>query len=142
MNDPQHTPPPTGEPLTGDRLPALVDQAEALIEYGIHDLAQITPEQVRSFAADHHPAGQGSLLAVHPAQVPASRLAPLMQREVKPGFIVVDMTDVDSFEPVDIELPDTVLYLVRDPQRGEDMVNWSPEEALPAIASRERTPLL
>src|SRR5690625_7427206 len=52
------------------------------------------------------------------------------------------MTDVDSFEPVDIELPDTVLYLVRDPRRGEDMVNWSPEEALPAIASRERTPLL
>lgn len=157
MNDPQHTPPPTGEPLTGDalpgapvpgdpltgdRLPALVDQAEALIEYGIHDLAQITPEQVRSFAADHHPAGQGSLLAVHPAQVPASRLAPLMHCEGKPGFIVGDMTDVDSFEPVDIELPDTVLYLVRDPQRGEDMVNWSPEEALPAIASRERTPLL
>src|SRR5690625_6623045 len=103
MNDPQHTPPPTGEPLTGDalpggpvpgdpltgdRLPALVDQAEALIEYGIHDLAQITPEQVRSFAADHHPAGQGSLLAVHPAQVPASRLAPLMHREGQPGFIV------------------------------------------------------
>src|SRR5690625_5237266 len=57
--------PVPGDPLTGDRLPALVDQAEALIEYGIHDLAQITPEQVRSFAADHHPAGQGSLLAVH-----------------------------------------------------------------------------
>src|SRR5699024_9510681 len=112
MNDPQHTPPPTREPLTGDALPgcpvpgdplpggpkpeeqlsgdrhpALVTQAEALIESEIHDLAQITPEQVRSFAADHHPAGQGSLLAVRPAQVPASRLAPLMNREGTPGFI-------------------------------------------------------
>lgn len=133
MNASQHT---------QHTLPLLADQAETLIGHGIHDLAQITAEQVRAFAAEQGRDRQDALLAVHPAQAPASRLAPLMRREDKPGFIVEDMTDVDDFAPVDIAPPHTALYLVLDPLRGEDMADWSPEEALPALASRERTPLL
>jgi len=36
---------------------------------------------------------------MHPAGVPASKLAPLIQREGKRGFVVTDMRDVDDFAP-------------------------------------------
>ena len=123
-------------------LPSLADQVETLIELGVHDLAELSAEQVRTFAAEYGPQRQDALLAVHPSRAPASVLAPLMRRDGKPGFVVEDMTDVDAFTPVDIELPHTALYLVVEPLRGEDMANWSPEEAMPALTSRERAPLL
>ena len=58
----------------------------------------------------------------------------------KPGFVVVDMTDLDEFVPID-EMPDAPLYLVHDVERGDEMANWSPDEALPAIRARGRRPL-
>lgn len=134
MSAPQTLPPPLPPPLA--------DQAERLISLGIHDLAQVPAEQVHAFAADQGSGRQDALLAVHPSRAPASVLAPLMRREGKPGFVVEDMTDVDAFNPVDIDVPHTALYLVVEPLRGQDMANWSPEEALPALASRGRTPLL
>ncbi|MFC7243405.1 DUF5701 family protein [Catellatospora aurea] len=38
--------------------------------------------------------------------------------------------------------PQSALYLVHGVDRGEAMANWSPDEALPAIAGAGRTPLL
>ncbi|HEX2286610.1 MAG TPA: DUF5701 family protein, partial [Mycobacterium sp.] len=53
-----------------------------------------------------------------------------------------DMADVDEFTPIpSVGLPDTPLYLVCDLDRGDAMANWSPDEALPAIAQAGRTPL-
>ena len=127
---------------TQPALPALAAQAETLIDLGIHDTAGIPADEVRAFATEHGPDRQDALLAVHPDRAPASALAPLMRRGEKPGFVVEDMTDVDSFAPVGIELPRAPLYLVVDPLRGEDMANWSPEEALPVLASRERASML
>lgn len=84
--------------------------------------------------------GQASLLVVHPDLVPASALAPLVCHDDKPGFVVADMTDVDEFTSV-APLPDSPLYLIDDLDRGDDMANWSPDEAAPAIASAGRTAL-
>lgn len=84
--------------------------------------------------------GQAPLLVVHPDLVPASALAPLVRHDDKPGFLVADMTDVDEFTSV-APLPDSPLYLVDDLDRGDDMANWSPDEAAPAIASAGRTAL-
>ncbi|MGV9450244.1 DUF5701 family protein [Streptomyces sp. NPDC003635] len=123
-------------------LPELTAQAERLIELGVHELAGIPAEDVRAFA-EKAEGGEGALLAVHPDRVPASALAPLLRHEGKPGFVVVDMPDVDEFAPWEVELPSPAgLYVVTGVDRGDDKSNWSPEEALPALTKEGRTPLL
>lgn len=52
------------------------------------------------------------------------------------------MTDLDEFVPVDsVAVPDRPLYLLHDVDRGDDMLDWSPEEAMVALVERGRTPL-
>lgn len=127
-------------------LPPLTDQAERLIALGVPELAGIPADEIRAYArsattGDGTGTG-GTLLAVHPDRAPASALTPLLRRGDKPGFVVVDMPDVDDFAPADVELPDSALYLVTGLDRGDRMANWSPEEALPALAAQGRTPLV
>ncbi|MGW6918066.1 DUF5701 family protein [Kitasatospora sp. NPDC054939] len=124
-------------------LPPLAAQAERLIDLGVHERAGLTADDLRAFAKDAGDGGDGTaLLAVHPDRVPASALAPLLRRADKPGFVVVDMPDVDDFAPSGVELSGDPLYVVTGVDRGDDMANWSPEEALPALTERGRTPLL
>ncbi|MFE5619191.1 DUF5701 family protein [Streptomyces sp. NPDC056543] len=124
-------------------LPSLTAQAERLIELGVHELAGVPADEVRAFATGAGGGRADVLLAVHPDRAPASALAPLLRRDDKPGFVVVDMPDVDDFAPLDtVELPDAPLYLVSGVDRGDHMSNWSPDEALPALAEKDRTPLL
>lgn len=125
-------------------LPALSAQAERLIELGVHERAGLSADEIRTFAAQAAAGadGDGALLAVHPDRAPASALAPLLRRDGKPGFVVVDMPDVDEFTPCALELPDAPLYLVTGIDRGDHMSNWSPDEALPALAKEDRTPLV
>ncbi|WP_282692676.1 DUF5701 family protein [Streptomyces sp. CC208A] len=124
-------------------LPPLADQAERLIELGVPTLTGIDAGELRAYA-EKAAAGvePGGLLAVHPDAAPASVLAPLLRRADKPGFVVVDMPDVDDFTPQGMELPGGPFYLVHDLDRGDHMGNWSPEEALPAITAAGRTPLV
>ncbi|WP_331446955.1 DUF5701 family protein [Streptomyces xanthochromogenes] len=134
--------PDTPPTVTAPPLPALTAQAERLIELGVHELVRIPADELRAFAEGAGPESGDALLAVHPDRLPASALAPLLRRDDKPGFVVVDMTDVDQFAPSGVELPATPLYLVTAPDRGDRMANWSPDEALPALAEDGRTPLL
>ncbi|MFI8219056.1 DUF5701 family protein [Streptomyces sp. NPDC085932] len=121
-------------------LPAPSAQAERLIELGVHEIAGLSADEVRAVAAGA--GGEGALLAVHPDRAPASALAPLLCRDGKPGFVVVDMPDVDDFTPCGVELPDAPLYVVAGVDRGDRMANWSPDEALPALTGEGRTPLV
>ena len=126
-------------------LPALSTQAERLIEHGVHEIAGLSADELRAFAkaAEATADRDGALLAVHPDRAPASALTPLLRHGDKPGFVVTDMPDVDLFAPLDtITLPDSPLYLVTGLDRGDQMANWSPNEALPALTAEERTPLL
>ncbi|WP_369272433.1 DUF5701 family protein [Streptomyces sp. R11] len=126
-------------------LPPLATQAARLIELGVHELAGIPADELRTFAANAGgtEGGEGdALIAVHPDRVPASALAPLLRRDGKPGFVVVDMPDVDDFAPDTAELPEAPLYVVTGLDRGDRMANWSPEEALPALTAEGRSPLL
>ncbi|NJP49240.1 hypothetical protein HCJ93_03905 [Streptomyces sp. SBST2-5] len=126
-------------------LPALTVQAERLIELGVHEIAGLPADRLRSFAKTVEvPADpSGTLLAVHPEAAPASALAPLLSREGKPGFVVTDMLDVDEFAPLDsVTLPEGPLYLVTGIDRGDHMADWSPDEALPALTEESRTPLV
>ncbi|MFB7646410.1 DUF5701 family protein [Streptomyces sp. NPDC056084] len=137
--------------VTAPPLPPLATQADRLIELGVHELAGIPAADLRGFAeaARRGSSARGGglessdvLLAVHPDRVPASALAPLLRREGKPGFVVVDMADVDRFAPCGVEVPNSPLYLVTGLDRGDHLANWSPEEALPALTGDGRTPLL
>ncbi|GHG27648.1 DUF5701 family protein [Streptomyces filamentosus] len=124
-------------------LPPLTDQAERLIALGVPALTGIDAGELRAFAEKAAPgAPAGSLLAVHPDAAPASALAPLLSLAGKPGFVVVDMEDVDAFAPQGVELPEGPFYLLHAPDRGDHLGNWSPEEALPALTAAGRTPLL
>ncbi|MEU7039497.1 DUF5701 family protein [Streptomyces varsoviensis] len=117
-----------------------------MIGLAVHETAGLTADEMRAFAAREREGstdGDGrALLAVHPDRAPASALAPLLSRAGKPGFVVTDMADVDQFVPCGIGLPDAPLYLVTGVDRGDRMANWSPQEALPALAEEGRTPLL
>jgi hypothetical protein len=124
-------------PSVTSALPSLSDQAERLIELDVHRIAGLPADRLRNV-----PDSADSLLVVHPELAPASGLVPLLRVNGKPGFVVTDMYDVDEFTPIpSVELPDAPLYLIRDLDRGDAMANWSPDEALPAIADARRTPL-
>ena len=127
-------------PFTVTTLPTLAEQAETLIRLGVHDLAGIPVERLRDMCGADP--SEPALLAVHPDLLAASVLAPLVRCHDKSGFVVADMADVDDFAPIDsVSVPDTPLYVLRDPDRGDSMANWSPDEALPAITDAGRTPL-
>ena len=124
-------------------LPSVRAQAARLLELGVHELASGVAEPLRTLARDGGDGPGTSLLAVHPDLVPASGLAPLLRRGDRPGFVVVDMADVDRFTPLDgVDVPHAPLYFVDGLDRGDAMLNWSPDEAMPAITARGRTPLL
>ena len=122
-------------------LPPLTAQAERLVALGVHRIAGLSPAEVCDAAAR---AGRrdGALLVVHPALAPASALTPLVEREGRQAFVVVDMTDVDDFAPVEqAPVPAGPVYLLDAPDRGDALVDRSPDEALAAITAAGRTPL-
>jgi hypothetical protein len=116
-------------------------QLTRLSELGLADIAGIS-ESLLSRYAHALPDEPGAVLAVHPSLASARHLAPLLRRALKPGFVVGDLTDLEQFDAIGgLEVPDSPLYLVHDLDRGDDMRNWSPNEALPAITGLGRTPL-
>ena len=121
-------------------LPTTTDQVERLVELQVPDLAGLTSDAFRAHAAGLPESG--GLVVVHPSLVPASVLTPLLSRASRPGFVVVDMGDLDEFTPVDdVVVPDRPLYLLCDLDRGDDLRSWSPNDAMPEIIGRDRTPL-
>lgn len=142
-------------PIVHPAVPAspltITRQTEKLIELGVPTLAGLSDDQLRAHAAglldsrdrsDQDSRATRTVLAVHPSLVPTARLAELMRREGKAGFVVVDMSDLADFTPTDdITLPDAPLYLVDDVTRGDHMLGWTPADAHPELTVRGRTPL-
>jgi hypothetical protein len=123
-------------------LPSLSEQADRLVALGVHELAAMSATQLRSLAAGQPGDAGGRLLVLHPEQVPASLLAPLLSLAGKPGFVVVDMTDLDEFTCIDdMALPTGSVYAVHEPDRGDQLANWTPNDALPRIRADGRSPL-
>ena len=117
------------------------EQLDRLIDAGLPDVAGVTADVLVAHAA-RLPDEPGTVLAVHPSLAAPRRLATLLRHEGKPGFVVTDMPDLDEFVPIkEVHLPDAPLYLLHEPARGDDMSNWSPDEALPAILGLGRSPM-
>lgn len=117
------------------------DQVERLVALGVPALAGLAVAAFKKRAAQL-PDLDDAIVVVHPRLVAAAELAPLLRRSDKPGFVVEDMTDLHEFaDNADLAIPDADLYLVRDVERGDEMRNWSPDEAYPAITKLGRSPL-
>ncbi|MEU7812521.1 DUF5701 family protein [Pseudonocardia sp. NPDC049154] len=116
-------------------LPSLHDQVDRLVSLGA--TAPLTPEELR-IAVKALPDRPGLLVV---AGATPSALTPLLRRGDKAGFVVADMTDVDDFAPT-VEVPDAPVHLVEGLDRGDHLVNRSPEEAATEFAGTGRTPLL
>lgn len=115
-------------------------QTVRLLALGVPALAGLT-EAAFAELVPAAPAGD-AVLVVSPSLVPATELAPLLRHRDQPGFVVEDMTDLADFVPIAGEVvPDPPLYWLSEIERGDEMANWSPDEALPAIRERGRVPL-
>jgi len=56
--------------------------------------------------------------------------------------VVPDLTDLADFAPIDgLDVPDAGAYALLGVERGDEYTGWTPDEALPAIVARGRTPL-
>ena len=116
-------------------------QVQRLVDLGVPALAGMSSDELCA-RARALPVEEGDVLVVHPDCVPASTLACLLRRDDKPGFVVADLTDLDAFAPIEgVAVPAAPLYVVRGVERGDEMLDWTPDDALPAIRARSRTPL-
>ena len=117
-------------------LPSLLDQADRLVRLGVHDLAGIAAERLHEVARD---GDAGGLLVT---SAPASALAPLLTRGTQEGFVVEDMTDLDSFAPTEAApVPRTTPYVVTGLDRGDAYLDRTPAECEPEILAAGRSPL-
>lgn len=134
------TTPPAQAPTGPPALPPLDAQVDRLVSLGVLDVAGLDAHAVRDAVARVDVSG---LLVVDRRLAPPSVLAPLLRLGERPGFVVEDMTDVDDFAPLDgLDVPDAPVHVLLGPDRGDDLANWSPEEALPELGARGRSPLL
>ena len=117
------------------------EHLQGLLDLGLADLTGVraAPLARHASALPHEPS---TTLAIHPSLASPRQLAPLLSRTGKEGFVVEDLSDLEQFTDIDdLAVPDAPLYLVHDLDRGDDLRNWSPNEALPEITARGRTPL-
>lgn len=129
-------------------LPPLTEQAERLIATGLldGDGGALTAEELRDAAGGlQRRVAAGALLIVSDQVLSAGKLVPHLRRTFggreRDGFVVVDMEDVDDFVPTaEATIPNTLVYAIEDPSRGDDLRNWSPAEAQEALSKRARTP--
>ncbi len=132
---------PTREGSRDREAPMVAMQLGRLLDLGLADLTGVSARTLTDQAQTlpHEP---NAILAIHPSLASARSLAPLLSRDGKEGFVVEDLTDLEQFEDIEgLAVPDSPLYLVQDIDRGDDMRNWSPSEALPEITARGRSPL-
>lgn len=120
---------------------SVASQIEDLISLGVHTLAGKSADEFREFGV-HLGEPAGSVVVVHPGLVPPSQLALLLRRRDKTGFVVVDMADLDEFTAIEgIVVPERPLYLLLQIDRGDDLRNWSPQEAYLEFQQRGTSPL-
>jgi hypothetical protein len=80
------------------------------------------------------------VLVVPSTFVPTEAALPLVSLGDRPGF--TEMTDLARFQPVDgIEIPAGSVYLATDVDTGADTLNMTPDDAMPTILARGRSPL-
>ncbi len=95
-----------------------------------------------------HPAAPGSVpfvIVVRSDLVPTQEAMAAASLDGKPGFVSADLQDIGRFTArvgVDeVPVPDDAVYLAIGVERGDQYLNWTPDEAVPKILGRERSPM-
>jgi hypothetical protein len=128
----------------------LTVQTDRLVELGYPALAGLTEDTFRKTLAPLEEvaaaAGSPYVLVVTRALVSPYDAVPLLRlvNGRKPG--VVDRNhaedDLATYHPLEeLGVPDAAAYLLLDVDRGEEFCGARPEDALPVIRSRGRTPI-
>jgi hypothetical protein len=98
-----------------------------------------------SAAVEVTPSRVPFVVVVGPSLVRAEDVAPLMTLASRSDPGVVDRNhdgELAAFTPIkQVELPDAAAYVLFDVERGEEFCGVRPEEALPVILDRGRTPI-
>src|SRR5699024_259155 len=119
-------------------LPPLSAQADRLIALGVPQLAGLEEDSLRRAAEQWGGDRNDVLMALSPQCVPPSTLTAALGWNGSPGVAAdapaasatLDMVDVDEAGPAEIDIPAGAVYLVQDPDHGEDLKNLTPQEAL------------
>ncbi|GAA1940068.1 DUF5701 family protein [Nocardioides marmoribigeumensis] len=126
------------DPLTSvvPALPPIAEQVARLRSLGLEvpGLDELHPREPLDHGTD------GALVALAPGSVPVDLLATLLTLGDRTGFVVEDLTDVEKFLPT-VGLPAGQAYLVHGLDRGDDLRDRRPSEALPELERRGRSPL-
>lgn len=147
-------------------VPGLHEQADRLVALGYPALAGLDEAAFRALVAplesavdrlasgvagpgDRHPAPAGEvpfLLVVTRDLIRPEDAVPLLRLagSDRPGRVDRNHADGDlaTYHPLeDLAVPSAPVYLLTGVQRGEEFCGVRPEEALPVIRSRARTPL-
>jgi hypothetical protein len=74
--------------------------------------------------------------------VPAEKSMPLVVQDGRRGLIDMNPTEPGAFTPIEaVRLPGAAVYLVLDVDTGQETLNVTPDDALPLIAAKGRSPL-
>lgn len=128
---------------------AFTEQVETLVARGYPELAGMSAEAFRELlrplaaglpsnvASEHVP----FVVVVPPGIVPVDRAAPLLELRGRAGFTDMPAEDLERFVPIEgLDVP-AVPYLLTGVDTGGDLVDVTPEDALPVILERGRSPL-
>jgi len=82
------------------------------------------------------------VLVVTRKLVPAEESVPRTKLRTRPGAISRHLADLDRFVAIEsLDLPAPDAYVILDVERGAEFCDLPPDDALPAVAGRGRTPL-
>jgi hypothetical protein len=74
--------------------------------------------------------------------VPGEKSMPLVEQEGRRGFVDMNPTQPSAFTPVDdVDVPEGAAYLAVDIDTGKGTLNVTPDDALPLITAKGRSPL-
>ena len=141
-----------------DTSTLLTDQTRRLLDLQYPALAGITADELRAEVAPLHdalagldlppatPSSAPFALVVTRALVRPEDTVPLLRLDggAEPGVVDRNHADGDlaTYEPLpELAVPRARAYLLLGVERGEEFCGVAPEDALPAIRARGRTPL-
>lgn len=128
---------------------AFARQVDTLVARGYPDLAGLSPGRFREMLAPLAtllPTGAGDdgpsfVVVVPSAMAPVDRAVALLELRGRPGFTDMPPEDLERFLPIDgVDAP-SVPYLLTGLDTGADLLDVTPDDALPVILERGRTPL-
>jgi hypothetical protein len=82
------------------------------------------------------------LLVISDTVAPMHEAMPLVELRGQAGYSTIEPDDLDRFRTIDeVVIPGGTAYLLVDVDTGPDTLNVTPDDALPAILGRNRSPL-